>query len=140
MDANRASRGFGCAIASLAYPVLFVLLLVVHVWTVLVAYQASGIFPAVISFMLPILAELYWTLQLARETGDFVGTNYCMANVTLLVAWAIVFVGSRMAGVADPDATAQNAGRDGDRAEDGVVPGAGQDRQADAGGDYNRDA
>ena len=104
---EKAGRGFGCALASLAYPVLFALIVAVHIWTVVIAVQMSGIFAAVISFILPVLAEIYWCVRQAQEAEGFFNSEYCMANLSLLVAWIVVFAGSRLAGVADPEATAR---------------------------------
>ena len=39
---EKTGRGIGCAMASLAYPVLFALILAVHIWTVVIAFQMSG--------------------------------------------------------------------------------------------------
>lgn len=38
--------------------------LIVHVWTIIIAYEESGLLAAIISFFLPVISEIYWLIML----------------------------------------------------------------------------
>lgn len=38
--------------------------IVTHVWTIIIAYEESGLLAAIISFFLPFLSEIYWLIQM----------------------------------------------------------------------------
>lgn len=37
---------------------------IVHIWTVIVAFQQSGFLAAIVSLFAPILSEIYWMLRM----------------------------------------------------------------------------
>lgn len=38
--------------------------LITHVWTIIIAYEESGLLAAIISFFLPVISEIYWLIQM----------------------------------------------------------------------------
>ena len=46
---------------------LSVLGLVIHIWTVVVAYDSGGVVAAAVSLTFPVLAQFYWAIQTSRS-------------------------------------------------------------------------
>ena len=83
----------GCVLRALAYPLGWILGLTIHVWTIVIAYRASGFFSAFLTFALPILGEVYWGIRIWRGTGSLMN-DYTLAlgaYAVLLVACGIAF-------------------------------------------------
>jgi hypothetical protein len=56
--------------------------LVIHVWTIIIAFTLSGLFSAVLTLIFPVLSELYWFF----EVGFTFGFNavYCISIMTMV--------------------------------------------------------
>lgn len=92
MDAENVRRGVGCVLASTAYLVMTLLGLVIHVWTIVIAFNAKGLFAAVLSCIFPVIAQLYWGFVGWTTTGTLFNP-YCLALLSYVFLWAIIFVG-----------------------------------------------
>jgi len=44
---------------------------IVHIWTVVVAFQQSGILAAIVSLFLPVLSEIYWMFRMWDTTSSY---------------------------------------------------------------------
>ena len=86
-----AVQAAGCALFGTGYLAMGVLGLILHVWTIVLAYEASGLFAAMIALCLPVLAQLYWFFQVMSATGTIANT-YCLAILGYLGLMAILFV------------------------------------------------
>ncbi|UCG89138.1 MAG: hypothetical protein JSW71_11610 [Gemmatimonadota bacterium] len=83
-------------IVSLAYPILGILGLVIHIWTIVIAYEISGLVGAAISFMLPVLAQIYWGIAAWQETGT-IANPYCLAVIGYFVVLVLGGIGVALA-------------------------------------------
>lgn len=82
--------GAGCAFAGLIYVVMGILGLLIHLWTILIAFNISGIFAALISLVAPLFAEAYWFFVSWGVTGTPFNT-YGVAIMAYAGLW-VVFV------------------------------------------------
>ena len=46
--------------------------IIVHLWTVYIAFTVSGLIAGVISLFLPIIAEIYWVYKMLGHNQDYV--------------------------------------------------------------------
>ena len=81
--------------AGIAYPIMAILGAVIHIWTILVAFLASGLFAAVLSLIFPVLAQLYWGIRIWNATGTL-WNNYCLAVIAYVALWIVVGIGVMM--------------------------------------------
>ena len=88
-------QGAGCAIAGIAYLVMGVLGLIIHIWTILIAYSFAGILGAAISLMFPVLAQIFWGFKIWAHTGTIMN-GYCLALIGYVVAFGAVLIGAGM--------------------------------------------
>lgn len=69
------------------YQLLFfptiVLGLVVHVWSTIIAFVESGLLAAVLTFVLPVLSQIYWLIVVAGQQGLLV--PYCIVVMIFLL-------------------------------------------------------
>ncbi len=96
VTARDVKQGTGCLLLGVAYPIIMLLGLIIHIWTVVIAYFSGGIVAVLISLMLPVLAELYWGYTIWSTTGTFFNL-YCLALLAYVVAFMIASVGISMA-------------------------------------------
>lgn len=54
---------------------------VIHTWTVIMAWRIAGFFAAVITMIFPIFAEGYWFFKVGFNVG-FLNNWYCIAIMT----------------------------------------------------------
>jgi hypothetical protein len=80
-----ATTGF--VTGGLLYIVVAILGLLLHLWTILIAFGYSGIIAALISLVFPVIAELYWAFYSWKAAGTIVNT-YCVS----LGVYAIMFI------------------------------------------------
>jgi len=92
---GKVRKGAGCALAGIAYVAMGILGLVVHVWTILIAFAASGLIGAVITLILPVLAQIYWFIKIWGVAGNVLNW-YCMAVLAYIGCWLVVAVGVNM--------------------------------------------
>lgn len=93
-------RGAGCALAGIAGLVMAILGAVLHVWTVVIAFLASGLVGAVITVVLPVLAQIFWFIAVWRGTGTLWNT-YCVAVLCYVGLFVVAGVGAILYGPED---------------------------------------
>ena len=71
-------------------PVAHLGALLVHGWTIVFAYHASGALGAAVTLLLPGLAELFWGVRLGLESGQWSGFPLLAIGYPLVY---IVFIG-----------------------------------------------
>ena len=89
----KEKSGFG--IMGLAFAIQSVLGLVIHVWTVVIAYLTSGLFAAVLTLIFPVISEIYWFFKVGSNLGF--GVYYCVAIMAYILLWVVAFVGLKIA-------------------------------------------
>ena len=67
----------------------FGLALLLHAYTVFVAYQAKGLLAAGLSLVFPPFSELYWFFTIWNGPG--MGDPYCIAVLGCIGWWAALF-------------------------------------------------
>ena len=94
-EAGEIKHRIGCLMAGIAYPIMAILGAIIHVWTIVIAYLASGLMASVLSFIFPVLAQLFWGYAMWNATGTFLNA-YCLALIGYAGLWAIVVIGVGM--------------------------------------------
>lgn len=72
-------------IALISGGICTLLCLIIHVLTIVIAYQYSGIFLAVISSIMPVLSEIYWAFKLWKITGIFLN-DYTLILIAIVIS------------------------------------------------------
>ena len=85
-------EGAGCALVGIAYPIMGILGLVIHVWTILIAFAMSGLVGAVITLMVPVLAQIFWFIKAWSLAGTVLNL-YCLGILAYIACLVVVFVG-----------------------------------------------
>jgi hypothetical protein len=75
-------RFFLWLLLGLVYPITG---LIVHIWTVGVAYTYSGLLAAIFSFFFPVISELYWVFALWTKEAAY--AKLAAIHLVLLVAY-----------------------------------------------------
>ena len=78
-------EGAGCALVGIAYPII-------HVWTILIAFAMSGLVGAVITLMVPVLAQIFWFIKAWSLAGTVLNL-YCLGILAYIACLVVVFVG-----------------------------------------------
>jgi hypothetical protein len=63
--------GIGCLSTGIIHLGLGLLGLIIHAWTVIIAFGTKGFIAAVITLALPVVAELFWSYQIWSASGMF---------------------------------------------------------------------
>jgi len=85
----------GGGIMGLAGTAASVLGLVIHVWTIVIAFAVSGLVGAVTTLMFPVLGEVYWFFKVGGNAGF--STIYCISLMAYVGLFGIVFLGAKIA-------------------------------------------
>ena len=85
----------GGGIMGLAWVAASILGLVIHVWTIVLAFSVSGLFAGVLTLIFPGLSEAYWFFAIGSNVGY--GTVYCVSIMAYVGLFGIVFVGAMIA-------------------------------------------
>jgi hypothetical protein len=91
----RFKQIFGSVLLILTGPLLYILLFIVHWWTVVIAYSKTGILGAIVTFCLPELAELYWFIMIWKTTGTLLNL-YCLVVLASFVAIGLAVIASKL--------------------------------------------
>lgn len=67
MKHKNIMRDFFYIIFSTLKVIASVLAAVVHVWTVIIAFKISGFWAALLSFLFPIISQIYWAVKIFGE-------------------------------------------------------------------------
>ncbi|MDI6790282.1 MAG: hypothetical protein QME44_06315 [Thermodesulfobacteriota bacterium] len=85
----------GGGIMGLAWIVASILGLVIHVWTIVIAFLLSGLFAAVLTLVFPVLSEIYWFFKIGSNAGY--GTTYCVSIMAYIGLFGLGFLGAMIA-------------------------------------------
>ena len=44
---------------------------ITHIWTVIIAYSEGGLLSAILSFLFPVLSEIYWIIVMFGENNTY---------------------------------------------------------------------
>lgn len=44
---------------------------ITHIWTVIIAFSEGGIFAGILSFIFPIISEIYWTFKMFGKNDAY---------------------------------------------------------------------
>lgn len=72
---------------SIFFVILKYVVLLIHLWTIVIAYNWSGFGAAALTAILPILAEGYWAIRLAFIAGTIINPY----TLTIII-YMVVFV------------------------------------------------
>jgi len=72
--------------------IVTVLFLIIHVITIVIAYQHSGLFAAVVSGCLPFISQLYWGYKLWVYSGVF----FSLYNITFIIIIGFTLLCSKL--------------------------------------------
>ncbi len=69
------------------YGIFAITAIVTHIWTVIIAFTESGILVAILSLLLPFLAELYWMFRMfgINDTYAFIALIHLVLAVPFSV-------------------------------------------------------
>lgn len=87
----------GCALAGTAYMILSVLGVIIHVWTIILAFMIKGFLAAIITFVFPVLSQIFWFFKIGSNVG-YTNNWFCIAIMVYAGLWVVVFVGVALAG------------------------------------------
>jgi len=64
--------------------------ILIHVWTIILAYAFSGLFAAAITFCMPVISELYWFVKIGSRYGF--NHQYCIIIMGFIGVSIFVFL------------------------------------------------
>lgn len=79
----------GASLGSLFSIMAVILGLVLHLWTVGVAYNFSGIIGAIVSFCLPVFAQIFWFIWVWVKISNLFNP-FCMAVLGYAIFWGLI--------------------------------------------------
>lgn len=79
-------------IAGLSLVIMIVLCVIIHFWTVIIAYLSSGIMVAVITMFAPFISETYWFFQVGADNGF--DTAYCISIIIFVGLFLLLLLAS----------------------------------------------
>ncbi len=53
------------------YVIFMFTAIITHIWTVVIAFSNGGLLAGIISFILPVLAEIYWMIEMFGENNTY---------------------------------------------------------------------
>lgn len=62
------------AIFGLIAVIFVVTATITHIWTVIIAFTESGIFAGILTFIFPLLSEIYWMIKMFGENDIYAYT------------------------------------------------------------------
>jgi hypothetical protein len=80
------AENLGCLVSGSTFIVLAILGVAIHVWTIIIAYGVSGFWFAILAFIFPVLAELYWGFRVWIMAGTIINL-YCISLLVYLGMW-----------------------------------------------------
>ena len=83
-------ENIGVGIMGLAWLAASVLGLVIHVWTIIIAFSIKGLFAAVVTLIFPFLSELYWFIKVGSNIGY--NTTYCISIMAYIGLFVIMLL------------------------------------------------
>lgn len=89
-------QSVGVALFSMSFLGLEILGVFIHLWTIIIAFAAKGFFASLLSFLLPVVSQIYWFFVIGGDTGYF-DNWFCLSIMVYIGLWAAVFVGGALA-------------------------------------------
>lgn len=80
------AQNLGCLVSGSTFLLLAILGVAMHVWTIVIAYGVSGFGSAILAFIFPVLAELYWGIRVCVMSGTVLNL-YCISLLVYLAMW-----------------------------------------------------
>lgn len=71
---------------------VWILGIVIHLWTFVVAHSLSGPGAALLTLVLPGLSQIYWFMVVGTKAG-FIANYYCLAIMAYVGLWGIGLFG-----------------------------------------------
>ena len=84
-------KSIGCGLSYVLYLLLGIAGIVLHLYTVLLAFFEKGFLSALITFVFPIVSQLYWIAYWIGKLGTFFNT-YTYLVLGYGLAWLIVII------------------------------------------------
>lgn len=84
--------GSGYVLGTITYFTLGVIGILIHLWTVLMAFAVKGFLGAFITFVFPVASQFYWIYYSWRLTGTFFNT-FCVAVVSYVIIYGLIIIG-----------------------------------------------
>lgn len=89
----------GVSVMSLVLMVNGFLALVIHVWSIGIAFATIGLGAAILTFVLPVIAEVFWFARIGTTVGF--GSTYCLCIMAYVGLFMLGVVGAGLAPAAD---------------------------------------
>ena len=89
----------GGGIMGLAWIAASILGLIIHVWTIVIAFSVSGLFAAVLTLVFPVLSEIYWFFKVGSNVGF--DATYCVSIMAYVGLFGVAFLGAMVASSGD---------------------------------------
>lgn len=70
--------------------IVYILGIIVHIWTVIIAFGVGGFLAGILSLIFPVLSEIYWVISLWGENDAYVNT----AIIATLLVFIAPFLGA----------------------------------------------
>jgi len=86
----KAALAFVKIILGLSYIALWLGGIGIHLWTIIIAFEYSGFLSAFITFLLPVLSQIYWGWESYVLSGTF-WNNYIIMLLVYVCAWILMF-------------------------------------------------
>ena len=93
----KVREGIGVSFFALGIVAGNILALIIHVYSIVIAFSLSGIIAAVITFILPGLSELYWFFKIGSHFGF--DSLYCVSLLCCLGLYGVMYAGMALAGI-----------------------------------------
>jgi hypothetical protein len=89
---TNVKEGTGYALVGAAYTGMGILSLIIHIWTIVIAYITSGLLGGIITLVFPVVAQIFWFIKIWSATGTVMNA-YCLAILGFIACWVIMFIG-----------------------------------------------
>jgi len=60
-------RNLILAFLGIVYVVFMITAAITHIWTIVIAFNESGFFAALLTLILPVISEIYWMIKMFGE-------------------------------------------------------------------------
>jgi hypothetical protein len=82
-----------------AWMIMPILGLFIHFWSIVIALSISGIFSAMVTFVLPVVSTIFWFFKVGFNVGF--DNFYCLSILGYIGLMIIFFAGMVIAGNSD---------------------------------------
>lgn len=94
---------FGLAVSMMHISMMVKVLLgvAIHLYTVYIAYKVSGLLSAIVTLVLPVLAEMFWIVKILLNTGYF-WSYLTIACAIYIGIWVLFSIFAGIAAASEP--------------------------------------